>query len=667
MDQTPLKHQPNLPSEPSQISEEVIALTPDLLAHPLFLRTDDKILTTFIESLKSIIVPVPDTMKLQTQKTNFETYLKETMQDGRPPQQLFEDLHKANISSTTTCSKSITPNELYFRCLDCEVITDPSQISHMCQDCFHNSHHDGHRILKGKPLSPCTCDCGRSQNLSEAGFCPNHKAQDQTVEEILADFPKIIRSQVTEMFRKAIYGIICLFEIEEKAKGKKTKTIINALARSFTDQLLGYYLFLVQRVSRLFNLVIERLFQSSFEAPNNLVWHDCSDLKDENQNKNCELGQPTQCTCTVLGCLLRFSKFFGAPLQGKLNIVFMESCKEKSSKQFLNKELIKHVYFIVGDPLSSTGDFKKVNSKQSELLTNELSITENDIGSLDHFLGALKRVFSDFSDPDSDKYLEILCFQAPLEKFIVQDSKTSLRVLQETDLFSKLLNLLSDFHANMVQPQTIKLEIADQMIDYGFFSVTLSAERYMCSSLDHAFKKLGDLESEDKDSLFRGIAKTWYDCYRKTQSKLVEQRTVKGKTSFQAGLERALCLMMVHYVQNNITQERVEGFLKKVFPEVDSSSVASDAVSGVLASLGLIRFTDVIKTPATRSMNGYYYNLLSIFETDIVLIQAMTLFINPQDIFSLFVKNFFSYSKELQEFCLSFGPVQNVINHPYSR
>ena len=658
------KDQLNPSNVPSQDSHEIIALTPDLLAHPLFLRTDDKILATIIGSLQCVLKPVPDTMNLQIHATNFDQYIKETLQDGRHPQQVMEDFQRVNASNVTTCSKAILPNQLYFRCLDCEVTKDPSELSHMCQDCFHQSKHDGHRILKGKTLSPCVCDCGKPDNLSEEGFCPNHKYRDQTVEEILADFPKVIRSQVIEAFKKAIYGVTCLFEIEEKVHSKKAKAIINSIAHIFMEKLLGFYIFLAKRVSSLFNLVIERLLQSSFEAPNNLIWHDCNDLKDENQVKNSESGQPKQCTCTVLGCLLRFSKFFTAGDQEKLNIVFMESCKEKPSIQFLNRELTRHVYFIVGDPLSSTGDFKKKNSKQSEIFSNSFSLGENDVEHFDHFLGALKRALSDFSDPDSDKYMEILVFQDPIARFLAEDSKASLKALQETDLLRKLLDLLSDFQANMFQPKAINLEVTDQMIDYGFFSVTLSAERYMCSSLDQGFKRLGDLEGEKKDSLFKDITKAWNDCYHRTKARLDDERLVKGRTSFQAGLERALCLMIVHYLQNDITQGKIEDFLRKVFSEVDLPDLACNAVSGVLVSLGLNRFMDVIKTPLTRSMNGYYYNLLNIFETDIVLIQMMTLFINPQDIFSVLVENFFSYSQEIQEFCLSFGPVENVIIHP---
>lgn len=48
---------------------------------------------------------------------------------------------------------------------------DPTCI--ICEDCFKNGNHEGHRYVLKKFAGGC-CDCGDPEAWNEKGFCKNH-------------------------------------------------------------------------------------------------------------------------------------------------------------------------------------------------------------------------------------------------------------------------------------------------------------------------------------------------------------------------------------------------------------------------------------------------------------------------------------------------------------
>lgn len=82
-------------------------------------------------------------------------------------------------SGKTVCGKILTINDRGFKCLDCGI--DPSSI--ICEACFINSEHKGHRTILQNYCSGC-CDCGDKEAWKIEGFCKDHKGFDNFVIEI---------------------------------------------------------------------------------------------------------------------------------------------------------------------------------------------------------------------------------------------------------------------------------------------------------------------------------------------------------------------------------------------------------------------------------------------------------------------------------------------------
>src|SRR4051794_6024344 len=97
------KNQQALPERPSPPSPEYqtdSALTPDLFKHPLFLQSEDPILSTIIESLKCIAKPIEDKLGLYTQNKLFNDCVQRIMISGQGDleshMKLMEDFKRIN-------------------------------------------------------------------------------------------------------------------------------------------------------------------------------------------------------------------------------------------------------------------------------------------------------------------------------------------------------------------------------------------------------------------------------------------------------------------------------------------------------------------------------------------------------------------------------------------
>jgi len=87
------------------------------------------------------------------------------------------------------------------------------------------------------------------------------------------------------------------------------------------------------------------------------------------------------------------------------------------------------------------------------------------------------------------------------------------------------------------------------------------------------------------------------------------------------------------------------------------------AIEGVLHSLGMIRYLTLVHNFKSGDLWRVYYFFNNVFfETDIVSVQIMTVLLKPEKLFETIVKNFFSYSTELQEF---FKKPEGIIKDDY--
>lgn len=68
------------------------------------------------------------------------------------------------------CAKSLAEGDITYKCYDCGENND---YHILCENCFLNGEHKGHRYLRSLERGGC-CDCGDCDALSSKGFCSKH-------------------------------------------------------------------------------------------------------------------------------------------------------------------------------------------------------------------------------------------------------------------------------------------------------------------------------------------------------------------------------------------------------------------------------------------------------------------------------------------------------------
>ena len=117
-------------------------------------------------------------------------------------QEHLENLYKDKVYGSGPCRKQIAGIKGYcYRCLDCQV--NPSSI--ICQECYDNSNHEGHRVFKEEPEG--VCDCGDPLTWNLSGNCQEHTGfvktdnviDSQTNEEIKCNIQKGFLSLIARL------------------------------------------------------------------------------------------------------------------------------------------------------------------------------------------------------------------------------------------------------------------------------------------------------------------------------------------------------------------------------------------------------------------------------------------------------------------------------------
>ena len=91
---------------------------------------------------------------------------------------------------------------VFYSCLDCQ----QSPFSCICEQCFKNGNHEGHRFRSFLSDGSCTCDCGNEQYWKADGFCNKHGHSFEGnifdyLPNDLVDYPK----RIVELFEYLAY------------------------------------------------------------------------------------------------------------------------------------------------------------------------------------------------------------------------------------------------------------------------------------------------------------------------------------------------------------------------------------------------------------------------------------------------------------------------------
>eukprot|EP00347_Sterkiella_histriomuscorum_P006425 403352821 len=98
------------------------------------------------------------------------------------------------------CAKVISNGDTVWTCKDCAL--HPTCI--ICQECFDNSDHKGHRISMSRDIDGC-CDCGDTESWKQSGFCCDHTGySEESIEGLKQKMPQQMKINTAKVFEQLV-------------------------------------------------------------------------------------------------------------------------------------------------------------------------------------------------------------------------------------------------------------------------------------------------------------------------------------------------------------------------------------------------------------------------------------------------------------------------------
>jgi hypothetical protein len=117
-----------------------------------------------------------------------------------------------------THGRILEQGELYFRCIDCEVIKSQTQKTYYCLTCFGKKSHRGHRfLLFNNATGAETCDCGDAELLNPEFCCEDHgTCTTEVYNDVLTNYPAQFKNNYMTVFKQVIYEFLYSCELQRK-------------------------------------------------------------------------------------------------------------------------------------------------------------------------------------------------------------------------------------------------------------------------------------------------------------------------------------------------------------------------------------------------------------------------------------------------------------------
>jgi len=643
----------------------------ELLQHPLFTFKNDPDLSPLIKTLDLIIQPKPQLTAIRDLHSKFKEHLFNLIFEKKKLAEL-QKSNQLNIVQKTTCGKHVAQGELYFRCLDCDINTVPGTVSLLCIECFEKSNHEGHRIIlvKKENLSSATCDCGIPEAFKPEGFCSDHQPQEINLKEFLTKFPNILFERYQLVLKKVFYGVISLYEIGQIVKGNRTRTAITALADQCLNELLSFCDDSVEEISESFLVVLGNIFKASFVSPYNAGWHNCKELKAEKLNQKTET---LNCSCSILGNLFKFGLIMGKEQQSKIEKIVINCARDSGFKEFMALEMAKFADFLFtknlvdGDRESLTQEspnsrFLRMTTQLYQSEETMLKVLET--GYLNNFMEIFENVIQEAKQINfTVSYIinESICV---IDLFLDRRLATSKLLIKEKRTLNSLLRALANFEKRFLYDRMIHIGLFPHNVDYFMINFGLINEKSIRRVVMDGMKQIYKYPKEEKEAILKQLIGDLYSSYRENVVPIL------GNTEdslFNLALERTFTACLVNSVNYPITVEDLQDFFKNIVPaDVEIDKLSEQFIQSTLKSFGRLRYLTLVHNFDGGMIWGVYYDVAgNMFELDIVLVQLLSMFVKPENLFTTVSNSFFSYSKELQAFFNKTGEESKVLVDDY--
>jgi len=594
---------------------------------------------------------------LTSLESNLPQILNKLIFEGQDYSQLKQKYRSLNISFDVVCGKIIPKKCAYYCCLDCDKVSkeEKALVGIMCQDCFINSNHEGHRVIMGKnKYNVSLCYCGDSSIFDQSGFCKEHSKKSITFEDVKEKLGADFVDNFIQTLKITLYGICSLLEIYEKGRDQPKRFIVKETLTVLLEQCLEFCNKCSSELSSIFFVILSQIFIGKFPAEYNKFMHYCSDLKGKKGLSPTEI----VCTCSIAELLIKNIAVLDSSHQ--LLYLFRNLSKDYEFRQFMAVTFVKYLHYIFlnDDPKrrSLTVSHARFASTSSNFYTN------NELCEIAIRSGYTIHIFEILQDT----LLKCTCLQGRFNGLVTElrtlfqlmmrpYSNSSKLLLKNNYTLIVLIELLSGFQQAHYYTSPFGLKMSPEDVNYNFINDSLECEGLVISLARRAIIQLDELDERDREMSFTKLCLYWKETY--------DQSFRKDKKSKYLSFHPVLERLLPHLIRGNsleVPREKIYMFIKNKLdskPEV----IAERVLEGLVKPLGALKLIEYLSESSSEKISRVYHDVsYNLFDNDILTIQMMSMIIPPNvNLFSLLVKNFFSFSKEIAEFILEFKVLPN--------
>ena len=335
-----------------------------------------------------------------------------------------------NIESfNRVCGKAISSDEVFYMCLDCDILT-PQKIgasfSLQCKDCFEKANHEGHKVTNKTSSGTGVCDCGDPTAWDPKGFCPAHPGYSkQRADAAYNKIPEYIRKGFLSSLQVIFYSLFDHLETNSD-HGWVLQNIVEILAK-------------LHELQDCFKLLTIEFLMST--VPDNFKLR----VNLENLVSYRFKPNPAEVDCVYAELLARYDLLFSQKLQGSIRHLLLELFVHLDFKEFYIKLYAKLVHFFF-----YMGDFNDPEPRYSEcanfylplLMAERFGMIATSVPTAVHFIDVVTKIVNP-SKKFNERKLYSMCFYASMNlKYLFDQQNPSEQLFKQPGFMKKIFEMM---------------------------------------------------------------------------------------------------------------------------------------------------------------------------------------------------------------------------------
>ncbi|KAL4461527.1 hypothetical protein ABPG74_016151 [Tetrahymena malaccensis] len=478
-----------------------------------------------------------------------------------------------------------------YHCFDC--FEDRKAI--ICEDCFEQSDHYGHRYYSQKENSGL-CDCGDQEVLHpnvKVG-CSKHKGNNKNddidLQQLDQQFLTRAKKLIPEWFKSVFESAECFLISMEPQFSDFQNKMVNCIFK------------VIQSLGFKNDVFLSKAISDILTKPSNkyLLYHDCDDYENKVPAKN---HSKKECTCSILELLFRFSiSCFTYETQGVIRQSLVDFLSVQSYKVSYAKAFIKNFNFLYDIDLTIPIEKYQAISNNLICLTRQEVFSSFILNQAVYETGQARQIFLNYlkiaqffqqKKNIGDSKSKILPYQFFYYHFVnisslINKELLFQKFLEQEELFDILLQAqqqlqgIIEFDHKIYMPEHNFIEKNTYLLYYR-----LTGQLNLFKIIANNFAvKINDGYFHDK--LINYMKKTLQYRQEYYQAKKNQEEN-KSTTYFP--LERAFIYLFYAYFQfelKNVNQQNLKNLQKQLgYEDEQMQQILQDILKQVMQSISL--------------------------------------------------------------------------------